>query len=89
MKPAQRMHLHRIVEFVENALRADHPATEIIATLVAQHRATYTCRPHTNTLRVAGVTATCTWSKDTGLLDGWRRNAKLRFAREMSFGRCD
>lgn len=50
----------------------------IISGLVENHGATYTKRPSTNTLRCAGVTATCTWSEDAGLLQAWRKNATVR-----------
>ena len=35
-----------------------------------------------HTLRCGTVAASCTWSRDKGLLDNWNRNATIRLARE-------
>lgn len=82
MKPEAVDRIERIYDQIALAERRGQTAATIIGTLVADHGATYTCRPCTNTLRVAGVTATCTWSKDAGLLSGWKKNATVRIARE-------
>lgn len=50
-------------------------AETIVQRLIAEHGATRRCSPSTNVLRVAGVATSCTWSKDEGLLNGWRRLA--------------
>lgn len=84
MKPEAVDRIERIYDLITEAERAGQRSANIIATLVAEHRATYTCRPTTNTLRVAGVTATCTWSTDAGLIDGWKKNATVRIARERA-----
>lgn len=55
--------------------RAGDTAEQIIQRLIAGHGATRRCSPQTNVLRVAGVATSCTWSRDQGLLDGWRRLA--------------
>lgn len=74
----RRQKLQAAVDFVLGQVKANTPAAKIIGALVAHHGASYGCRPSTNTLRVAGVTATCTWSVDEGLLTAWRKNAGLR-----------
>lgn len=53
------------------------PAT-IIAELVEHHRGRFIPGAQTNALRVAGVAASCTWSKGEGLLDAWKRLASVR-----------
>jgi hypothetical protein len=82
MKPEAVDRIERIYDQISLAKRVGKSSADIIASLVARHGATYTCRPCTNTLRVAGVTATCTWSKDEGLLSAWKKNATVRIARE-------
>ena len=78
MTPAALTRLTGINDFVLEQLRNGRPAGDIIAQLQVLHRASFTCRLSTNTLRAGGITATCTWSKTDGLLDAWRRNAMSR-----------
>ncbi|WP_308815538.1 hypothetical protein [Sphingomonas sp. GV3] len=75
MSPASRIRLQAAFDHV--LLRAsDHmDAATIIAELVGQHRALFRSSGVTNSLRVACVQATCTWSKDEGLLAAWRKRA--------------
>ncbi|PXA98099.1 hypothetical protein DMC47_10400 [Nostoc sp. 3335mG] len=47
----------------------------VIQRLLAEHGAIRRCSPSDNSLRVAGVVARCAWSRDEGLLNGWRRLA--------------
>ena len=61
-----------------NALDSVQAAQHAIMRLQVSHGATVKRAPTTNTLRCAGVTATCTWSADTGLLKAWRNNANKR-----------
>ena len=82
MKPDAVDRIERVYDFIAQAERAGLPYEAIVVNLVAGFGATYTCRPSTNTLRVAGVTATCTWSKDAGLISAWKKNATVRIARE-------
>jgi len=80
--PAAIGKLQAVADFVADERRKGTPAAEIISALQVLHKASYVLRPWTNTLRVAGVTGSCTWSNDDGLLDSWRRNAARRLARE-------
>ncbi|HEX7821079.1 MAG TPA: hypothetical protein VF463_10720 [Sphingobium sp.] len=58
------------------------PAADIIRRMVAEHGGSYRVAPTNNTLTAGGVSATCTWSKDVGLLAAWRRNATVRLSKE-------
>lgn len=75
MTPKALEKLKAVQEVVWKAVEKGNLPADIIAVLVRDHGARLTLRPHTNTLRAGGVTATCTWSKDKGLLDAWRRKA--------------
>ena len=81
MSPAQRAQLQQAADMVAAMLRPDVAPAAIIQRLVEQHGATYRTG-NTHLLRCAGVTATCTWSKDKGLLEAWRKNATLRIMKE-------
>jgi hypothetical protein len=70
--------LQAAFDFVLEQVQANTLPAKVINALVAHHGASYRCQPSTNTLRVAGVTATCTWSVDEGLLTAWRKNAGQR-----------
>lgn len=76
-RPSARERLQAAADYVGNHKRS-HSAEMIIAGLVAQHSATFRRSPTTNTLRVAGCQATCTWSDTDGLLDAWRGRATLK-----------
>lgn len=51
---------------------------EIVADLVENHGAKLSQGGSGHQLRLAGVTGTCTWSADTGLLASWLGNATKR-----------
>lgn len=87
MTPAMRSRLQAASDHVLARIGERMDAATIIAELVGQHRASFTTSASTNTLRVAGVQAICTWSKDTGLLDAWRRLAFMKLIEpEGGFG---
>lgn len=77
-KADQRHRLQVVADYVGGAVGCGRAPASIITYLVDRFGATYTKRPSTNTLRCAGVTATCTWSEDAGLLQAWRKNATVR-----------
>lgn len=66
---------------IHEMTRAGAPPAAIIDRLIAAHGATVKTSPSTNSLRVAGVVTSCTWSRDKGLIDGWRRLANRRILR--------
>lgn len=81
MRTGKLGRLQEAADRVASLTRDDVTPAEIIARLVEQHGAIYRQGdPHR--LRCAGVTATCTWSKDMGLLEAWRKNATIRIMKE-------
>lgn len=58
--------------------RENADASVVIAELIEHHGATYRPRWDTNRLSVAGVSSSCTWSADKGLLQNWLDTAGLR-----------
>lgn len=76
----RRAKLQAAADYVADRLRAGDHALRIIEGLVAGHGATHVTGRDPNALQCAGVSATCTWSKDEGLLENWRKNATLRLA---------
>ena len=82
MSPKQLEKLNAAFDFVAKARGEKVDAGAIIAGLVGTFGATHVCRPSTNTLRCAGVSGTCTWSEDNGLLNAWKNNALVRIMRE-------
>lgn len=85
MTPVMLARLQAASDIVLDELRKKTPAKYIIDALVKDHRAFYR-RGNTNELRVAGVTATCTYSPDDVLLDRWKRNATIKIAMETARG---
>jgi hypothetical protein len=73
-----RAKLIAAVDFVSAALRMGMKADEIIARLQSGYGATFRQRFDGNKLSCGGVTASCTWSADAGLLDNWRKTATVR-----------
>lgn len=73
-----RDRIQAAADTIGEARRAGTAPAAIIDTLRRNHAAAYRVGASTNTLRVAGITASCTWSKDTGLLDAWSRLATVR-----------
>lgn len=85
MTPKQLERLNAAFDFLLAGRRSGVTASEIIAGLVAVHGATFhKHRSNTNQLRCAGVTATCTWSYEEGLLSAWKNNALVRIMREAA-----
>jgi len=80
MTPAMRGRLQAAFDHVLARLGEKMDPATIIAELVGQHRASFRDVGSTYTLRVAGVQASCTWSKDDGLLKAWRKNAIAKLA---------
>ena len=78
LTPPQRDRLTRAYATANTPNANENPAAHIIAALVAQHGATVRSDGQGNRLTCAGVTATCTWSKDVGLLLAWMRAADKR-----------
>lgn len=88
MSPETLARLEAAKDAADAMLKQGADATDVIAALVVDHRASFRAGADTNRLRVAGVAATCTWSKGAGLLEAWRRLATLRIvgARQGGFG---
>lgn len=82
MTPAKRQKLEAAWDWATAQLQVGTAPIDVITGLQEHHGATYTVRACTNTLRCAGVTATCTWSKDQGLLTAWRKNASQKLIME-------
>lgn len=80
LSPAMHDRLSKAADFVFLALREGSSAADVIDGLVRDHRASLKLRPDGNRLTCAGVTASCTWSKDDGLLKAWRGRATERLA---------
>ena len=81
MSPATFARLQKALDYVL-AQDGKMPAAAIIDALIRDHGASYSTTSSTNSLRCGGVQATCTWSRDTGLLAAWRKNAVNRTAME-------
>jgi hypothetical protein len=85
MTPVMFARLQAASDFVLAELAKKTSPKDIIAGLIADHRAFYR-RGDPNTLRVAGVTATCTTSEDQGLLRYWQRSATVKITTENADG---
>ncbi|TCM42068.1 uncharacterized protein (UPF0335 family) [Novosphingobium sp. ST904] len=70
--------LRKIIAEIDVMLGDGVEHADVIAHLVADHDGKLNTTSHTYTLRLAGVTGTCTYSASTGLLASWRRNAEKR-----------
>lgn len=85
MKPlSSAMHARLQAAYDATASRRNYNAAVAARTLEflqRDHGATVRFEASTNTLRCAGVSATCTWSKDQGLVKAWLRNAAARLAK--------
>lgn len=81
MSPKQLERLNAIFDFVDAERGKKTPAEQIIAGMTERFGATYNCRAWTNTLRAGGVSGTCTWSRDEGLLNAWKNNALVHIMR--------
>ncbi|PHP19541.1 hypothetical protein CG471_11825 [Sphingobium sp. IP1] len=85
MTPVMLARLCAASDFVLDEIRKATPAEEIIAALVADHRATFR-RGDPTVLRVAGVSASCTHDAGSYLLDRWRANAVNKIVMEKANG---
>lgn len=83
LSPATLDRLGKAADFVFLALRDGSSPAAVIDGLVRDHRASLRLRPDGNRLTCAGVTASCTWSKDDGLLKAWRARATERLAAQV------
>lgn len=70
--------LRKIIAEIDVMLSDGLDHADIIANLVKDHDGKFNTRTGTYTLRLAGVTGTCTYSATSGLLASWRRNAEKR-----------
>lgn len=68
--------------FVEGELKKNTPPEQVVLALQSLYGAVRKFAPAGNTLRCLGVQASCTWSRDTGLLIAWKRLAGARLQRE-------
>lgn len=78
MTDAERTRLQAACDFVAASLRMGMAPAEIIARLQSGYGATFRERFDGNKLSCAGVSASCTWSADAGLLANWRKTATVR-----------
>ena len=82
MTPPLFARLQKASDYVLSRAAADVSPAAILAGLKADHAATVRLSASGNTIRCAGVTASCTWSEDKGLLQAWRKNATLKLMQE-------
>jgi len=82
MSPAMLARLQAATAWAMAEVNKNTKDIDIINGLVKHHAATYRTGASTNSLRCAGVSATCTWSKDKGLFKAWRKNATLKIMAE-------
>lgn len=78
MNDRQRDKLRSACDRVAKMLQLKSTPAEIIDALVRDHGATYSTMSDGYKLRCAGVAASCTWSRDAGLLNNWRKTATTR-----------
>lgn len=75
----KRRKLQAAFDYANKAFKRDGArADTVIAGLAIHHGAKWKPRWDASRLSCAGVTATCTWSKDEGLLRNWLNTAGLR-----------
>lgn len=82
MKPAALERLQAVADLVSDGTRTARSAIDIISDMQTLHGATYGLKGGAYFIRCAGVSASCTWSRDQGVLQAWNRNATLRIAKE-------
>lgn len=70
--------LRAATDCVAEMTRAGASAEQVIASLVADHRAVHRTRWNGSTLRCAGVAASCTYNPGKPLLHNWSKTANLR-----------
>lgn len=82
MSPAMRARLDAASAYVMAEVGKNTKGIDIINGLVEHHGATYRTDRDPYLLRCAGVTSTCTTSRDEGLLSAWRRLATVKIMAE-------
>jgi len=82
MTPAALQKLHLIYNFVSEQLKLGTRPAIVIDTLIRAHGATVAFTGGANTIRVGGVSGSCTSDADKGLLASWHGCAKRRLGRE-------
>lgn len=82
MTPTMLARLKAAAAYVMAEVGKNTDAAEILAGLVKHHGAVIRDQASTNSIRCAGVAASCTWSRDKGLLKAWRKNATIKLAME-------
>lgn len=76
-RPDRRARIQEAADRIADLRRTGTAPAAIVEALVADHGAVHRTSGSTNSLRIAGVQATCTWSKDFDLLAAWTRNATI------------
>ena len=82
MTPSMLARLKAATAYVMAEVNKNTVAAEILAGLVKDHKAVIRNQASTNSIRCAGSSASCTWSRDEGLLNAWRKNATIKLAME-------
>jgi hypothetical protein len=82
MSPKSLQTLRDAVDLVDAAHRANTDPEKVIAQMTERFGATRKLHPAGNTLRCGTVQASCTWSRDSGLLIAWRRLAGVALQQE-------
>jgi hypothetical protein len=78
MSEAQRSKLQAASDYIGRRKREEATPADIINGLQLNFGATVDLRRDPYKLRLAGVAASCSWSKDAGLLENWRKTATVR-----------
>lgn len=82
MSPKSLQTLRDAVDLVDQAHRDNTDPEKVIAEMTERFGAKRVLAPQGNTLRCATVQASCTWSRDSGLLIAWRRLAGAALQQE-------
>lgn len=75
---SRRGRIQAVADFIGEQRRLGTRADALIRLLQTYHDARVKTAPWTNSLRIAGLAVTCTWSQDGGLIDAWIRPARRR-----------
>lgn len=84
MTPTMLARLRAAMTYVMVEVNKNTEGAAIISGMIEAHSATVKTAPTGNTIRCAGITASCTWSRDEGLLKAWRKNATIKLAMEAA-----
>lgn len=82
MSPKSLKTLQEAASFVGDEKRKGTSPEEIINAMIERFGAKRSGRSGAYTFRCGTVSASCTLSRDQGLLDNWNRNATIRLAQE-------